>query len=95
MDIVNLLIRTVNSVFTLYMMLILLEWLGPYIEFDLYAGRLRWMARLTEPVVRRVRGLLPAMGPFDFAPLATVFAVWLARTIVVGMLLGVSAISAR
>ncbi len=77
--------HAIFSITTLYMILILLRWFGPWLEINTDAGRLAWVGRLTEPVIQRVRRLLPPMGPLDFGPIATLFAVWLLRTIAVGL----------
>ncbi len=79
----------VNSALTLYMMLILLRWLAPWLELDLYGGRLRWIPAVVDPVVVPIRRVLPAMGPLDFGPLAALFLVLIIRLIVVPVLITV------
>ena len=81
------LIRGVNSAMSLYMILILLRWFGPYLELDLYRGWFRWVAKLTDPLIGRIRRVLPSMGPLDFGPLATLLLVWLVREAAVTVLL--------
>ncbi|MBI4559164.1 MAG: YggT family protein [Candidatus Hydrogenedentes bacterium] len=82
----NLIIaRALYSLFTLYMIAILLRWLGPWIELDFDSRRLRWIAEITDPLVNRIRRLLPSMGPMDFGPLAAIFAVWVVRQILTQM----------
>lgn len=83
----GLLIRGVASALTLYMMLILLRWLGSRLELDLHAGRLRWIPRLTDPLIDRIRRVLPPMGPADLAPLVAVLGVWLVRELAALVLL--------
>ena len=75
--------RAVVHCFTLYMLLILLRWTGPWLELDLYGGRLRWIPQLTDPLFNQMRRILPAMGPVDFAPLASLLIVWLVRQCIV------------
>ncbi|MGI6460075.1 MAG: YggT family protein [Candidatus Hydrogenedentales bacterium] len=77
--------HVVFSVLTLYMMMILLRWFGPWLEVDTDAGRLAWIGRATEPLIQRVRRILPPMGPVDFGPLAALFLVWLARSIAMAL----------
>ena len=81
-------VRIVESVFTLYMLLILVRWLSPYIELDLYDIRYRWICRLVDPVVSSVRRILPSLGPMDFGPLATLLLVWVARELAMTMVAG-------
>ena len=73
--------HVVFSLLTLYMMLILLRWFGPWLEINTDAGRLAWIGRATEPLIQRIRRVLPHMGPVDFGPLAALFLVWLARSV--------------
>lgn len=85
-DLMLFLARVAYSGATLYMLLVLVQWLAPYLCLDLTPRRWRWVRQITEPGIRAMRRILPFMGPFDFAPLATVFAIWLAREGVVAML---------
>ncbi|MCP4640453.1 MAG: YggT family protein [bacterium] len=84
-------IRAVNSILTLYMLLVMIRWLGPWLELDLRNGRLRWIPAITDPVIAPIRGLLPATGPLDLGPPAVLFALWIGRTIVVGLLIAMAA----
>lgn len=84
----NLLIaRIIYSGFTLYMILIILRWLGPWLQLDMFSGKLAWIPRLTDPLISRIRSFLPPMGPFDFAPVAALLLVWLVRVIVIDLVL--------
>lgn len=83
-----LVIRAVYSLFTLYMMLILLRWLAPWIQIDLYSPRLKWVRTITDPLLDQLRKHLPLSGVFDFTPLAAVFVVWVGRTLLVGIMGG-------
>jgi len=82
-----ILARAIQSALTLYMIMILLRWLGPWLEIDVRAGWLRWIGPLTDPLLQAIRRILPSMGPFDFAPLAALFVVWVARILLVGAFL--------
>ncbi len=80
--------RAIFSGLTLYMMLILLRWLGGWIGFETDFGRWRWVSAVTDPLVGRVRRVLPNLGPVDFGPIVTLFAVWIVRRVSVSVLLG-------
>jgi len=82
--------QAVYSLLTLYMMLILVTWLASPLQLDLRARRLRWIPALTQPLIRRVRRILPNMGPVDFGPLATLFLVWIVRTLATAFLMGLA-----
>ena len=75
-------------VLTLYMLLLVLRWFGPWIMFDFEKARLRWATRLTDPLIAKIRQVLPPMGPVDFGPLAAIVAVWIIRDLSVGILRG-------
>ena len=75
----DLYIRIAHSLLTLYMMLILLRWFGPWMGLEVTAGRLVWVGRLTDPLITRLRKVLPHMGPMDFGPLAALVLVWFVR----------------
>ena len=78
--------RLVESLLTLYMLLILLRWLGRFIGFDLEEGWWKGLTKLTDPLIQGMRRVLPNMGPVDFGPIAALFVVWLVRILVVGAL---------
>lgn len=86
-DLGSLMIRLVYSGCTLYMMLVLFRWLAPWLEFDIHYGKWRWIGRVTDPAIVRVRNVLPSLGPADFAPIVVVLGVWILRTMVVGVLI--------
>ncbi len=87
MQVPDIVIRLVGSALSLYMLLILLNWLGSWIDIDVRAGRLRWIGRATDPLIRLARRILPPMGPFDFAPIAALFAVWVVKLVSLTILL--------
>ena len=82
--------RAAQSILTLYMLLILLRWLGPWLLLDLRNRRWRWICRLTDPLIAAVRRILPPMGPVDFGPLGAVLLVWVVRVISVNILVGIT-----
>lgn len=80
--------RAVYSLLTLYMLLVLLRWFGPWLSLSLDEGRFKWIGRFTDPLIDGARKILPPMGPVDFAPIAALLAVWFARELSLRMLLG-------
>jgi uncharacterized protein YggT (Ycf19 family) len=80
----------VYSGFTLYMLLILVRWLGPHLELDFYDVRLRWIARAVDPLLRTIRNAVPAVGPMDLGPLIAVLLFWIAREVAVRAIAGIS-----
>lgn len=78
----------VYNLLTLYMLLILLRWFGPLLGLEVTEGRFRWIGRCTDPLIGRMRKVLPSMGPIDFGPIAALVAVWLVREISLIVLYG-------
>jgi YggT family protein len=81
-------VRATYDIFTLYMLLIMLRWLGPWLQLELDVGRLRYIGQIVDPLVHAVRKRLPSLGPMDFAPVVTVLGVWLIRSLTVGIMAG-------
>lgn len=81
-------IRGVYSVLTLYMLLILIRWIGPWLGLDPKSGRLRWISRITDPLIDQMRRVLPSLGPFDFGPMAALVLVWLVRALSIRIFIG-------
>ena len=77
--------RSLNAALTIYMMLILLRWLAPWLQLEAFNRWFRWAWRLTDPLIDFMRRKLPPMGPMDFAPLAALFLVFVVRLIVLQM----------
>ncbi len=76
--------RLVYAVCTLYMMLILLAWLGDWIGLDRNGMLMHWAFRLTDPLLRKIRGWMPAyLGPVDLGPLAALLLVYIIRSLAV------------
>lgn len=88
MELGYLLPRAIFSGITLYMILVMLRWLGPWISFETDFGRWRWIAAVTDPLVGRVRRILPNLGPVDFGPIVTLLGLWFVRTISVALVTG-------
>jgi len=84
MFIVRFWLQMAASGLTLYMMAILLRWLAPWLELDLQGPWLRWIPRITDPLVNLMRRVLPPMGPMDWGPIAAVVSVWVVRLVLAG-----------
>ncbi|MCL4693901.1 MAG: YggT family protein [Candidatus Hydrogenedentes bacterium] len=78
----------IYSVSTLYMLMILVRWLSPFLELNMHDVRLRWISHLVDPPIGSVRRILPNLGPMDFGPVATLFIVWIAREVALAFVTG-------
>lgn len=80
--------RLVGSALTLYMLVILTRWVGPWLEIDFHQGLWRWIPRLADPLIARMRQILAQlvgpMGPVDWSPIAALMLVWFVRMIYPG-----------
>ena len=85
-----MIVAAIYAGFTLYMLLILVRWLGPYLELDFYDVRLRWIARAVDPLLRGIRNVVPAIGPMDLGPLIAVLLFWIAREVAMRTIVGIS-----
>lgn len=74
-------VRIAHSLFTLYMILLVLRWIGPTLTLDFNARPWKLIPRLTDPLIERIRKILPNMGPVDFAPIASIVLVWFIRIV--------------
>jgi YggT family protein len=83
-----ILVRAIYDLLTLYMLLILLRWLGPWLELELDVGYRRYIGKSVDPLVNRLRRSLPPLGPVDFSHLVALFAVWVVRMLSYGLLTG-------
>lgn len=68
---------------TLYMMALLLRWLGPWLELEFSGPLLGVLPRITDPLFQWMKRILPPMGPMDWSPLAAVMSVFILRLIIV------------
>lgn len=55
---------------------------------------LRFLAMVTEPVLRPIRSVLPSPGGLDFSPIVLLLAIWLIQSFVINWLYAVLARSA-
>jgi YggT family protein len=69
----------VGSALTLYMFALLVRWVAPWLELDLRRPYLRWLPRITDPLIQQLRRLLPPTGPMDWGPIAAILSVWAVR----------------
>jgi YggT family protein len=77
----------VNLLFTLYTFIIIgrvfLSWTG---MIDPYHPVAQWIYRLTEPLLRPIRDMLPQGGMYDWSPVVAMIVVFVVRYIVLWFL---------
>jgi uncharacterized protein YggT (Ycf19 family) len=78
-------LHLVGGALTFYMLLVAVRWFAPYLELDLSTGSRRWVGRATDPLIELARKAMgQTMGPFDWAPIVVMLAIWLIRMVLVG-----------
>lgn len=76
-------IRLVDTLFTLYYWILLARIILSWVHVSPYHPVVRWIYRLTEPVLAPVRRALPFVGPFDFSPIIVFFLLSMVRGLVI------------
>ena len=80
--------RIIYSVFTLYMIAVILRWVAPYLHIELEVGRMAWLKKITEPLLEQTRKIVKPSGFFDLSPLALLFVLWFLRTLIIRLTIG-------
>lgn len=78
-----LLASIIFSGLTLYMMALLLRWLGPRLEIE-FRGPWALLPPICDPLIELMKRVLPPMGPMDWSPVAAVVCVYIVRLVIVG-----------
>jgi YggT family protein len=87
----NALASLVDTVITLYIILLVvsavLSWLVTFNVLNtqnrLVHGLLGFLYRVTEPALRPIRRIIPAMGGMDFSPIILIIALYFIRDLIV------------
>ena len=72
----NILFRFINLVFTLYSVAIIARALLPWFRISYYHPVMRFLIRITEPVLAPLRRYIPPMGGLDFTPMVALLLLW-------------------
>lgn len=78
-------IRLIHQLFNVYSWLLLARVIMSWFQVDPYNPAVQFIGKVTDPVLRWFRGLLP-MGPVDFSPMLAFFAVRIVQSVVVQLL---------
>jgi len=66
---VVLLLRVINVLFTVYSLAIIARSLLPWLRIDTYHPVMRFLIRITEPVLAPLRRYIPPIGGLDLSPM--------------------------
>ena len=82
-----LLIGLVQTVFDIYWVILIVRVLMSWVQVDPYNPLVRLLYALTEPLLAPIRRRLPPTTGIDFSPIVAFIIVYLARQIVVSLLI--------
>ena len=69
-------LRLINLLFTVYSLAIIARSLLPWFRIDYYHPVMRFLIRITEPVLAPLRRYIPPMGGLDFTPTVALLLLW-------------------
>ncbi len=85
------LIPIINAIYYILLILIfarfILSWVRPDPYHPTWGPLMRFVYQATEPLLAPIRRLLPASSGLDFSPMILLFALYLARNLLFGILL--------
>jgi len=85
--VVTLLLQLINLLFTLYTLAIIARALLPWLRISYYHPIMRFLIRITEPVLAPLRRYIPPMGGLDFTPMIALLVLWLLEQLLHALIL--------
>jgi len=82
--------QILDIVLNIYMWVIIISALISWVNPDPYNPIVKFLYQATEPVLYRVRKVIPRMGGFDLSPVIVVLAIIFIKSFIVGTLLEVA-----
>jgi len=89
-NLLNALAQVINIALTIYMWLIIVRALISWVNPDPYNPVVRFLYTATEPVLYRIRRVLPAMGGLDISPILVIFAIIFVKMFLVETLMNIA-----
>ena len=87
--IANLLIavtKIIDFIVTLYIFILIARVALSWIQYDPYSSIAKFIYDITEPVLFRIRRVIPLIGSFDISPVILIFALYILEGFVVSTL---------
>ena len=85
--VVTLLLQLINLLFTLYTFAIIARSLLPWLHISYYHPLMRFLIRITEPVLAPLRRYIPPVGGLDFTPMIALIVLWLIEQLLHALIL--------
>ena len=86
-NLISAIAGVLNWVLTLYMYIVIARALVTWVNPDPRNPIVRFLYNATEPLLYRVRRVVPYMGGIDFSPLVVIFGIYFLQAFLVGSLL--------
>lgn len=80
-------LRVINLLFTVYSLAIIARSLLPWFRIDYYHPVMRFLIRITEPVLAPLRRYIPPMGGLDFTPTVALLLLWFVERLLGALIL--------
>ncbi len=78
--------KTLDLVLRIYIWIIIIGAIISWVDPDPYHPVVRTINRLTEPVLKPIRRIIPPIGGLDFSPVVAIFLVYLIQILVIPLL---------
>ncbi len=82
--------QILNMVLGIYMWVIIIRALLSWVNPDPYNPVVRFLYQITEPVLERVRRIVPYLGGIDMSPIIVIFIIYFLKAFVVTTLLQIA-----
>lgn len=83
----GILLLLITWTFAILKIALILRVVSSWLRVSPYAWWIHWSYRLTEPILRPLRGFIPPLGMIDITPLVAYFVIILVERLVVGLVL--------
>lgn len=87
---VNAIATLVNVLLTVYIWMIIARAVVSWVSADPHNPIVRFLIQVTEPLLSRIRRVLPVMGGFDLSPIVLLLAIIFFQSFIVSTLLGIA-----
>ncbi len=82
--------QILNMVLGIYLWVIIIRALLSWVNPDPYSPVVRFLYQITEPVLERVRRIVPYLGGIDMSPIIVIFIIYFLKAFVITTLLQIA-----
>ena len=84
---VAFLLQLISLLFTVYSLAIIARSLLPWFRISYYHPVMRFLIRITEPILAPLRRYVPPVGGLDFTPMVALLVLWLIEQLLRALIL--------